>query len=149
MTYDEIVKRLAPCGLDCGRCAGYAGGEIRALAQRMKDLLGNYGRVAKLQLDALPAFEHYPEFEEILGFFAAASCGSCRSEELRCPIDCKAGTCHKEKGVDFCFQCPEYPCGDPMNIPPLIDRWKIRNDRMKAIGVAEFYDEQKGQPRYP
>lgn len=63
------------------------------------------------------------------------------------PKECKAATCHKEKGVDFCFQCNEYPCDNP-TLGALTNRWKKRNDRMREIGVMEFYREQERLPRY-
>jgi hypothetical protein len=147
MDYEDIVKRLAPCGLDCARCADYDKGEIKELSLKLSSLLRNYGRVAKLKSDGVPAFANYPQFEEILTLLSNGSCGGCRSENLRCPIDCRAPTCHKEKGVDFCFQCSEYPCENPTD-RRLIDRWKQRNDRMKEIGVVQFYEEQSKLPRY-
>jgi hypothetical protein len=147
MDYNEILKRLAPCGLDCGRCVDYEGSEIRRLSLKMRELLGDYGRVAKLKSDHFPAFKGYGQFEEILGLFCAASCGGCRSENVRCPIDCSVASCHKEKQVDFCFQCAEYPCENPID-NRLEERWRKRNDRMKEVGVEEFFNEQSRLPRY-
>jgi hypothetical protein len=28
MQYERVLLKLAPCGLDCSRCAGYRDGEI-------------------------------------------------------------------------------------------------------------------------
>ncbi|NLI12559.1 MAG: DUF3795 domain-containing protein [Peptococcaceae bacterium] len=64
-----------------------------------------------------------------------------------CPIICEAKTCYREKGIDFCFQCGEYPCEKQFS-GRLRERWKEKNDRMKEIGVVEFYYEQKNLPRY-
>jgi hypothetical protein len=147
MEYEEVLTHLAPCGLDCGRCADYTHGEIRALCEKLSHLLNNYGRVAKLKADMAPEFGQYSHFEDILTAFSRGPCGGCRSDNVQCPISCKARTCHKEKGVDFCFQCSEYPCENP-TFGPLVTRWKQRNDRMKDIGVVEFYHEQKTLPRY-
>ena len=46
MEYKEAVRRLAPCGLDCSRCADYASGEIRKLSTRLGELFNGYLRVA-------------------------------------------------------------------------------------------------------
>lgn len=147
MNYDQVVKRLAPCGLDCSRCADYESGEIRELSLKLAQLLAGYGRVAKMKEDKNPIFSSYPQFEEILSSFSRASCGGCRSGALKCPIECHAKTCFKEKGVDFCFQCDEYPC-DKQFTGGLRERWKTINNRMKEIGAVEYYQEQARQPRY-
>jgi hypothetical protein len=147
MHYADILKSLAPCGLDCSRCAGYEHGEIKRLSSRLGQLLENFGRVAKLRSEVEPEFDNYAHFEEILASFSQAPCGGCRSDNARCPIPCTARTCHKEKGVDFCFQCGEYPCENP-TFAPLKGRWKQRNDRMKEIGALDFFREQSRIPRY-
>lgn len=147
MKYEDVLKVLAPCGLDCGRCAGYEEGEIARLASRLTQLLAGYRRVADMRAAGEPMFGRYSQFEEILESFARAPCGGCRSAKASCPIDCKARTCHKQQGVDFCFQCREYPCENP-TFAPLKERWKQRNDRMKEIGAVEFYWEQNKLPRY-
>ena len=43
MDYSDVKSRLAPCGLDCSRCADYIHGEIKEVSTRLVDLLGNYG----------------------------------------------------------------------------------------------------------
>ena len=147
MEYGEIVWRLAPCGLDCSRCLDYEEGEIRGLGLRLLELLGNYERVALLKADADPAFQHYPEFRTLLARISEAACGGCRSTHAYCPSQCGVQACHREKGVDFCFQCAAYPCEKGLS-GPLGERWKKRNDRMREIGVEAYYDEQARQPRY-
>jgi hypothetical protein len=49
------------------------------------------------------------KFKTILDHFAAGQCITCR-KGAPCFEFCAARTCHKEKGVDFCFQCAEFPC---------------------------------------
>lgn len=147
MEYQDVVSRLAPCGLDCGRCADHTNGDIRALCLQLSHLLKGYERVAKLKADTAPEFGSYAQFEHILAAFSRGPCGGCRSANVQCPIPCRARTCHKEKGVDFCFQCADYPCADP-TLSALKQRWQQRNDRMKDIGVVRFYEEQLKVPRY-
>lgn len=149
MEYNDVLKHLAPCGLDCSRCADYEHGEIKQLSTKLLQVLGNnYGRVAKMKIEKNPIFNGYTQFEEILTSFSRASCGGCRSENLQCPITtCSAKTCYKEKGVDYCFQCNEYPC-EKQFTGRLRERWKQINDRMKEIGVVEYYHEQVKLPRY-
>lgn len=148
MKYEEVVKRLAPCGLDCSRCADYERGEIKELSEKLVQLMGNYRPVAKMKMEKHPFFGNYQHFEEILDSFSRASCSGCRGDNVQCPLStCSAKTCHKEKGVDFCFQCNEYPC-DRQFSGRLTERWRKINDRMKEIGPVEYYYEQAKLPRY-
>lgn len=147
MTYNEVVQKLAVCGLDCSRCADYQDGEIKKLSAKLLNLLGGYNRLAKLKSTINPAFKEYSKFKELLEAFANVSCGGCRSENIKCPIDCYAQTCHKDKEVDFCFQCDEFPC-DKQFEGKLRERWIANNQRMKEIGVVNFYIEQSKLPRY-
>ncbi|HZX46637.1 MAG TPA: DUF3795 domain-containing protein [Clostridia bacterium] len=147
MGYSQVVQKLAACGLDCSRCADHKNGEIRELSVRLSELLKGYERMAKIRSGVIPAFEGFGKFKEVLEAFANASCGGCRSNDIKCPIDCHVKTCHKEKGVDFCFQCNDYPCSSHID-ERLKARWLEKNNRMKEIGVIEFFYEQSKSPRY-
>jgi len=147
MNYEEIKRRLAPCGLDCGRCAGYRNGEINRLSRELIDQLGNYRRIAPIRARADAEFAYFEQFEKILTTFATDDCNGCRMPDSRCPAICKAKSCHQEKGVDFCFQCSDFPCGSEMEIVTG-NRWRQKNERMAEIGVEGFYREQLKTPRY-
>ncbi|MTI84483.1 MAG: DUF3795 domain-containing protein [Firmicutes bacterium] len=148
MEYNNVLQHLAPCGLDCVRCADYEHGEIKQLSSRLIQILGNYRRVAKIKNENKPIFSGYSQFEEILTSLSNGSCSGCRGQNVLCPITtCFAKTCHKEKNVDFCFQCNEYPCVKQFT-GRLRERWRYINDRMKDIGVVEYYYEQVKLPRY-
>ncbi len=147
MEYQEAVRRLAPCGLDCSRCADYADGEIRKLSMRMGELLNGYRRVAKVKESIKPLFAGYPQFEEVLKSFSQAACSGCRGDNVFCPIECVAGVCTREKGVHFCFQCDEFPCSKQIH-PQIKERWQRFNLRMNEIGVEKFCEEQSKLSRY-
>ena len=144
---DELRDKLSVCGLDCARCADYENGEIRILSARLADLLRGYERVAGLKSMKNPQFNNYPIFLEFLKHFTQASCGGCRSENLRCPIECHAKTCPQQKGIDFCFECNDYPCDNQFE-GKTRERWLERNNRMKETGVDSYYLEQSNLPRY-
>jgi len=147
--YAEILKHLAPCGLDCWRCADFEGGEIQTVSVRLKELLGDYGRVAALKSGSNHEFAGFAAFQSMLESLAQGPCGGCRSDRVTCPLDCLARTCSREKGVDYCFQCPSYPCEGQFAGMPLRKRWMQLGDRMKQIGVEAFYEEQLSTNRYP
>jgi hypothetical protein len=47
MNYDDVLKHLSPCGLDCTRCVDYRDGRIKELSLTLRELLGDYDRVAR------------------------------------------------------------------------------------------------------
>lgn len=153
MEYADLVKQLTPCGLDCIRCADYQDGEIKQLSSKLLGLLGNYARVAKMKAARKPEFEHYDKFISILSSLADGLCCGCRLEEtiklVSCPINCPLKDC-SDKGVDFCYQCDDYPCEKLKLMNSNFGEYvRQRNDRMKEIGVAAYYNERFKQPRYP
>ena len=143
----EIVERLAPCGLDCRRCYGYSGGSIKENSTQLLESLSGLEKVAGMLEGVIPAFKGYPQFKEMLEFLAGGSCPGCRQGGSKFPL-CSARTCFKEKGVDFCFQCDQYPCDRNRYHPPLRKKWLDNNNRMKEIGIEAFYQEQLGKTRY-
>jgi hypothetical protein len=58
-------------------------------------------------------------------------------------------TCVREKGVDFCFECDDFPCNRHGLHPALYERWKKNNMIMKTLGVQDYYKKIKYLPRYP
>ena len=143
----EVIGKLSVCGLDCSRCADYENGEIRSLSSKLSELLNGYGRLAKMKTENDPVFKGYPEFVSILSHFAKGTCGGCRSNNVQCPLECHAKTCRKERNINFCFECDEFPC-DKQFKGKLRERWIYINNRMKEIGVENYYFEQSQLPRY-
>ncbi len=147
MTYDGIKKILAPCGLNCRKCQMYAEGEIRRHAVEMTRLLASFDGYAERFSRFLPVYRKYPEFKELLAHFSQANCKGCRQGDCKYP-NCGVAKCYKSKGVDFCFQCGEFPCDKSNFDPNLYERWIRINHRMKEIGIEAYYEETKDQPRY-
>jgi hypothetical protein len=133
--------------LDCARCAGFKAGEIKATSANLLELLGNYARLAGLRAETEPSFKSYSDFEQILTYFSHAECGGCRSEDAKCQVNCAVRDCSRERGVDFCFHCDQYPCDEGLR-SYIGERWQQFNDRMKAAGVENLYLEQIKKPRY-
>jgi hypothetical protein len=147
MEYASILQCLAPCGLSCEKCMGYAKGRIREHAERLSELLGDFGRYAEKFSVFLPVFKNYPAFKEMLEHFRGADCAGCRKGSCKYP-NCGVSACFRRKGVDFCFQCDEFPCEKTNFDPDLKDRWVLMNTRMREIGIEKYYEETKDLPRY-
>jgi hypothetical protein len=147
LTYQDIVARLAPCGLDCERCVMYAGGRVKNLATGLAEALQGFENMAPRVADRLPVLREYDRFIEVLKLFTKAECAGCRSGGPQLPF-CAARTCFREQAVDFCFQCEEYPCERNAFPENMAQRWRSSNDRMREAGVEEFYTESLERPRY-
>ena len=150
MDYDLIKNRLAPCGLHCGKCFAFTDGDIKNHSKKLKESLGDFDIYAKRFIDLIdePVFCKYPDFKELLNYFASIECAGCRKEKCKLFKDCKVKDCHEKKGVDFCFMCSDFPCDDTGFDQHLHKRSVDINRRMKEIGVVKYYEEIKDKPRY-
>lgn len=147
MDTNTLLDEIAVCGLDCSRCVSRKDGEIQKLSKSLSTALENFEMKA-LELAAfVPAFQDYDAFLAVLQVLTNGSCEGCRSGQCL-NKGCVAKECHKEMGVDFCFQCAEYPCIRNHFNPALERKWKANNEAMKALGLSEFYAQSKKHPRY-
>ena len=147
MEYEDILNILAPCGLNCQKCLSHINSDIKMLSQDLQTALGNFDRYAERFSGFMPVFNNYSQFKELLHFFTQGSCQGCRSGDCKYP-NCGVAKCYQAKGVDFCFQCDEFPCNHSNLDPDLHRRWLQMNMRMKEIGVGAYFEEIKSQPRY-
>ncbi|WP_087064173.1 DUF3795 domain-containing protein [Intestinibacillus massiliensis] len=148
-TKTDVKERLAPCGLHCGKCFAFYEGEIHNTAILLQKYLGNFAPYAKrfaVQLD--PVFEQYPAFAALLNYLANASCGGCRVEKCKFYKNCKLRACSLERQVDFCYECPDFPCEHTGLDDDLYKRHVAINQKIAEIGPKAYYDEIKDTPRY-
>ncbi len=148
MDYQDIVNEVAPCGLNCRKCLFRVDGDIRQHSAMLKSLLGNFGPYAERFSKMNPLFEDYQAFDRMLAFFTTGDCSGCRSGECRYH-GCRVASCVREREIDFCFQCDEFPCEHSNLDDDLKKRWISMNLRMKEIGTAAYYDRIQTEPRYP
>ncbi|MBN1141489.1 MAG: DUF3795 domain-containing protein [Deltaproteobacteria bacterium] len=150
MISEKVLNALGPCGLNCETCFAHADGEIRKYSLKLKEKLGNFEAYAKRFETLLnnPVFEHYPEFKSMLDYPAAENCQGCRKEKCRLFDECGVRSCHRTKGVDFCFQCNEFPCGKTNFDGDLQQRWVQINQKIREQGLEKCYEDSKTKPRY-
>ena len=147
MNDEKILEHMGPCGLRCDKCFAFTKGVIAQDARQLVEHLGNFDVYARRFSNFMPVFENYPQFKEMLHYFAQPGCRGCRAGDCLYP-NCGVAPCHKEKGVDFCFQCGEFPCDKTNFDAHLHARWIEMNERMKEIGVEAYYNETTDKPRY-
>ena len=94
----EIEEFTAPCGLYCGACPCHKAQTDKALAEKLASRLG------------LP--------------IEACICPGCRAQEgyigvMGEPICETYDCCVNKNRLDFCYQCPDFPCSQ---LAPCADR---------------------------
>lgn len=112
MGLDEAWRLVAYCGLNCGECPTYKGRYFRMLAEELEELIKanhhpewvpEYGRIDFDYDEFLNGLTYYSKVES--GCFNVEPCkGGCQVPG--CPIK----PCAKERGVEVCFECDEFPC---------------------------------------
>jgi hypothetical protein len=91
-----------------------------------------------------------PERLKMLAYFTDLPiddmrCYGCHSDK-RNPYSeyCKMMKCAAEKGIEFCFECEQYPCEDlkifQAALPHRIELWK-NLERIKEVGYDKWYRE--------
>jgi hypothetical protein len=113
---------IAPCGLDCFNCKLYE----KNITDKVKK---SFTESMRIPAENLP-------------------CRGCRGEKgqpLVFPL-CPTYTCAGEKGLDFCFECDEFPCSKLQPVADGADRYphnyKLYNlCRMKLLGIDKWAEE--------
>ncbi len=148
MDHDQLLAVLAPCGLDCSRCVSSATGTVRQAARALSASLAGFAAKAPIFAAHEPALARWSHFEGVLSFLERGSCAGCRNPGAACNGACRVKDCVRERGVDFCCQCPDYPCEGHGLFPPLAARWRVAQDFMRAHGAEAWWRDQSTRPRY-
>lgn len=146
----EIKDCISPCGLSCEKCFANKDGNIQYHAQKLKEYLGNFDIYAERFTNLLnePIFENYPQFKSMLNHFANAQCDGCRKSECKLFDACKVRDCSKQKNVEYCYVCDEFPCKNTGFDLHLEKRWININETIKKIGLETYYNNNKHKSRY-
>jgi hypothetical protein len=121
MSTTDESNLVAPCGLHCGRCASYQAKYDPAVMEFLVSL--------GMNRDKLP-------------------CDGCRQIEGKCLFvglpketwpngpstgPCETYTCAVEHGVDFCFECGEFPC---VKLHPCADMADVAPHNTKVFNLC-------------
>ncbi len=147
---NDLINKIGPCGLLCEKCFAYSNGQIKHYAEQLKASLGNFDNYAKRFVTLLdePVFNKYPDFKELLNLLSSNNCQGCRKQECRLFKDCKVRQCYKNKGIDYCYQCKDFPCDNTGFDDNLRQRWLNINTQIREKGLENYYNEIKDKPRY-
>ena len=118
---------------------------------KLKEKLGNFHVNAKRFETIMdnPIFGLYPTFKEMLDYFASENCTGCRNEQCALFKGCGVRGCHREKGVDFCYECEEFPCEHTHFDPGLYKAWVAVNEKIRTKGIEQYCESARSRCRYP
>lgn len=96
--------------------------------------------------------ERFQIFQEELTRMGEAGCGGCRNGEHNgCSIrGCFLLECVKDHEVDFCGECPEFPCDKVHSIfeEEVYLQWLEGGKRIREAGAEQFWEERRRVPHY-
>ncbi|MCP4023082.1 MAG: DUF3795 domain-containing protein [Desulfobacteraceae bacterium] len=150
MIPQQILEAIAPCGLSCKKCFAHIDGDIRKFSRQLNKKLGNFDIYAR-RFETMvgdPIFKKYPDFKEMLDYFASDNCRGCRHEQCKLLKTCGVRACHQEKNLDYCYECEDFPCQKTGFDDHLFKRWVKMNQRIREVGIETYYEETKDTPRY-
>lgn len=135
----DNLKSVTYCGLYCDLCGSR--GRIPERAQSLRDSMAEEGYDAWGK--EIPGFS---EFWEFLGKLCdPESHPTCRKG---CgPPFCSVRKCAQNREVDVCVFCEEYPCFRIKELARGYPTLLADGERMKAIGIDAWIEEQKKRAR--
>ena len=145
-----MFEMVTPCGLYCGNCAFYKDGDVRKHDKDLAILLEGFENLVPIIAEHAPEFRNYEAFGSVLESLSSVQCPGCRAKDVPDHIqDCSFRKCSMEKGVLFCGECKDFPCSDaPQKNPPVAEKWRANGDRLRDIGINQYYEEVRKKPRY-
>jgi len=137
----DNLKLVTYCGLYCGLCA--ARGRIPRQASALKETMAKEG-YESWGKEVLPGFEGFWKF---LGDLCEPekNCPGCRQGGG--PPFCSIRKCAREREVDVCVFCEEFPCKRVLEIARGYPTLVADGERMKEVGIEAWIREQEERGR--
>jgi len=79
------------------------------------------------------------------------SCDGCRSENCWSG-DCYFKKCARERGVDFCSECPDYPCPQLLEFSEMASHRRVileNLEKIREVGWRRWIEEEDRKWRCP
>lgn len=137
MSNQNLLRHTTYCGLYCGLCANR--NRIPREASQLQKTLHEEGMDVWYQY-ITEMKDTFPSFWQFLQKLTDLDC-TCRTGGG--PPECKIRQCAKQKSIEICPQCREYPCTFIQSLaehyPTLIQDGK----RLQKIGLEKWVEEQE------
>lgn len=151
MERDELLNFVAPCSLLCYTCTGFKDGPVTECAKKLYTYLNGFGEMRGTNMQPREREEWLAEFEKFHNTlqYVGGVCGGCREGRgSGCIEGCVIPDCVKERGVDFCAQCSEFPCEKAAEFfktcgGAVRSAWESGSVRLKEVGLENYFQEKK------
>jgi len=158
MTRDEIINAVAPCTLMCYTCIGYTEGGLRRHAEHLRELYMGWYEAHVASYSRNPTKERLFKLNRIVIFnemleelIEHPQCEGCRRNDAAhwgCVEGCGISKCVRERGIDFCADCADFPCGRDCVPGSVRKRWIDGNNFIKKHGFERYFEENKNVSHY-
>lgn len=142
MTNLNEKEMVSFCGLYCESCPMYTR-EISKTAEKLAQLTAVSG--FEQMAEFVPEMAWYTDFKKRLEWFKNdVVCDQCRGENKGCHFhpDCELHQCCLEKKVDFCFNCPDYPCAVFEEFKNQAPYFEENLQKIREMGVEDYIKTQ-------
>ena len=133
------MELVTYCGLYCDLCAART--RIPHQAAALQAAMTEEGW--PFWGPTMPGFTEFWSFLKKLG--SSEGCFGCRAGGGY--AGCQIRVCAKERGLDLCSQCPDFPCEHVEALAARYPTLIADNVRMKAVGLEQWLTEQKERVR--
>ena len=158
MNMEDLLRYVAPCSLICYTCPACKDGAISQCSSRLCNYYEGYYEFndANLPDEYRGWLKDLKEFYEKLERNTHSACPTCREypeNAQGCIDNCVVRDCYKKKHVDFCAECSDFPCQKAIDFfqqvnPVIIKDWMAGNERIKEIGIRQYFEEKKDISHY-
>ncbi len=150
MNREELLAKVAPCSLMCHTCGAYKDGVIYHSANQLLEYLD--GVCEFCERHSPNEVGHFKIFQEQLSKYGRGPCSGCRNREHHtCSIQgCFILECTKEHGIDYCGECPEFPCHKVKSLfeDEVYLQWLNGSQEIKGHGIEGFWHRNCEKPHY-
>lgn len=130
------LELVTYCGLYCGLCAQR--GRIPRQANTLRESMSREGY--EFWGPGIQGFKEFWEFLQAL-CEPEKACPGCRQGGG--PPFCTIRKCARERGVDICVECAEYPCHRVQAIAKGYPTLLADGKRMQELGIEAWVKEQE------
>lgn len=158
MDREKLLHYVAPCSLLCYTCPGLKDGVVAECASKLCRYFEGYYDFndANLPEKFRGMLDEFKVFHNRLERYSRRHCPGCRNNpgaNTGCIPGCVVPECVKAHGVDFCGDCPEFPCQkareffDTVN-PVIGADWENGGQRIRDVGIDAYFEEKKDVSHY-
>lgn len=158
ITMQELLNYVAPCSLLCYTCPAYKDGAISKCASTLCNYFEGYYDFndANIPDEYRSWLTEFKSFYDKLEKYKKRPCVACRNNppsSSGCIEGCVIRSCTKERGVNFCSECSDFPCEKANNFFAKINQtiltdWRNGNQRIKEVGIKQYFEEKKDVSHY-